>query len=94
MNIYVGNLDYKVQEDDLRQVIEEVGAVDSVKLIIDRETGRSRGFAFVELSDDELAGRIIEELNGAEFEGRQLVVKEARPREPRNPSFNRGPRRY
>ena len=80
MNMYIGNLSYRVKEADLRQVMEEYGTVDSVKLITDRDTKRSKGFAFVEMSNDEEAQRVIAELNGAEYEGRQLVVKEALPR--------------
>lgn len=80
MNIYIGNLNYRVQEEDLKQVMEEYGVVDSVKIIKDRETGRSKGFAFVEMPDNQAAQKAIDELNQAEFEGRQMVVKEARPR--------------
>ncbi len=80
MNIYIGNLNYKVRESDLQQVLEDYAPVNSVKLIIDRETGRSKGFAFAEVEDDNAAKQLIEELNGAEFEGRTMVVKEARPR--------------
>lgn len=80
MNIYIGNLNYRVREEDLKQVMEEYGVVDSVKIIKDRETGRSKGFAFVEMPDDQAAQKAIDELNQAEFEGRQMVVKEARPR--------------
>ncbi|MDY5814207.1 MAG: RNA-binding protein [Bacteroides sp.] len=80
MNIYVGNLNYRVKEDDLRKVMEDFGTVTSVKLILDRETGRSKGFAFVEM-DDSAAARAISELNEAEYMGRTMVVKEARPRE-------------
>ena len=80
MNIYVGNLSYKVRENDLQGVIEEYGQVESCKIINDRETGKSKGFAFVEMADDAAAARVIEELNGAEFDGRSMVVKEARPR--------------
>ena len=80
MNIYVGNLSYKVRENDLQGVIEEYGAVESCKIIKDRETGKSKGFAFVEMADDAAATKVIEELNGAEFDGRSMVVKEARPR--------------
>ncbi len=80
MNIYVGNLNYRVREDDLKSVMEQFGAVDSVKVVKDRETGRSKGFAFVEMQDDNDARRAIEELNEKEFEGRQMVVKEALPR--------------
>lgn len=80
MNIYIGNLNYRVREDDLKQVMEEYGAVESVKIIKDRETGRSKGFAFVEMPDNAAATKAIEELNEAEYEGRQMVVKEARPK--------------
>ena len=80
MNIYIGNLNYRVREEDLKQVMEEYGVVDSVKIIIDRETGKSKGFAFVEMPNDEEEKRAIEELNEAEYEGRQMVVKEARPK--------------
>ena len=80
MNIYVGNLNYRVREDDLKQVMEEYGTVESVKIIKDRETGKSKGFGFVEMPDDEAAKKAIAELNEAEYEGRQIVIKEARPK--------------
>ncbi|MDD4589062.1 MAG: RNA-binding protein [Parabacteroides sp.] len=80
MNIYIGNLNYRVREDDLKQVMEAYGAVDSVKIIKDRETGKSKGFGFVEMADDEAAKKAIEELNEKELQGRQMVVKEARPK--------------
>ncbi len=80
MNIYIGNLSYKVRENDLRGVIEEYGQVGSCKIIQDRETGRSKGFGFVEMPDDAAAAKVIAELNGAEFDGRTMVVKEATPR--------------
>jgi len=80
MNIYIGNLSYKVKESDLNQVLEEYGTVNSVKLIIDRDTRRSKGFAFAEMPDQTEAENVIKELNGAEFEGRQMVVKEALPK--------------
>lgn len=80
MNIYVGNLSYKVRESDLKEVIEEYGQVDSCKIIIDRDTRKSKGFAFVEMADDTAAKKVISELNGAEFDGRAMVVKEATPR--------------
>ena len=80
MNIYIGNLNYRVREEDLKQVMEEYGGVDSVKIIIDRETGKSKGFAFVEMPNDAEGKKAIEELNEAEYEGRQMVVKEARPK--------------
>ena len=78
MNIYVGNLNYRVKEGDLQQVMEDYGAVSSVKVVMDRETGKSKGFAFIE--DDAAAAKAIAELNGAEYMGRTMVVKEARPR--------------
>ena len=80
MNMYIGNLSYRVKEADLRQVMEEYGTVDSVKLIIDRDTRKSKGFAFVEMPNDAEAKNVISELNGAEYEGRAMVVKEALPR--------------
>lgn len=80
MNIYIGNLNYRVRESDLQQVLEEYGTVESVKLIIDRDTRRSKGFAFAEFPNEDEAKRVIEELNGAEYEGRQMVVKEALPK--------------
>lgn len=80
MNMYVGNLSYNVKESDLRQVMEEYGVVESVKLITDRETRRSKGFAFVEMQESSEASNAIKELNGAEYAGRPMVVKEALPR--------------
>ena len=80
MNIYVGNLSYKVRENDLKEVMEEYGQVDSCKLITDRDTRKSKGFAFVEMADDEAAKKAIAELNGADLDGRTMVVKEATPR--------------
>jgi RNA recognition motif-containing protein len=80
MNIYVGNLNYRVREADLQQIMEDYGTVASVKVIMDRETGKSKGFAFIEMPNDEEGAKAIAELNGAEFEGRALVVKEARPK--------------
>jgi len=76
MNIYVGNLNYRVRENDLRSVMEQYGEVDTVKVVKDRDTGRSKGFAFVEMEDSD-ARKAIDELNEKEFEGRQLIVKEA-----------------
>ena len=80
MNMYIGNLSYNVRESDLRDVMEEFGTVDSVKLIIDRDTRRSKGFAFVEMPEDSEAQNAIRDLNGATYEGRQMVVIEALPR--------------
>ena len=80
MNLYIGNLNYNVKESDLRNVMEEHGAVASVKLITDRETRRSKGFAFIEMPDDAEANNVIKQLNGAEYVGRSMVVKEALPK--------------
>ena len=80
MNMYIGNLSYNVKEVDLREVMEEYGTVESVKLIVDRDTRRSKGFAFIEMPETSEAKRAIEELNGATYEGRPMVVKEALPR--------------
>ena len=80
MNIYVGNLNYRVREHDLRAIMEQFGEVDSVKVVKDRDTGRSKGFAFVEMQDDAAAQSAIDELNEKDFEGRKMVVKEAMPR--------------
>ena len=81
MNMYVGNLSYNVKEVDLREVMEEYGTVGSVKLIIDRDTRRSKGFAFVEMPETSEASNAIKQLNGAEYAGRPMVVKEALPRQ-------------
>lgn len=82
MRIYVGNLSFNVNDAELESVFSEFGAVQSAQVIIDRDTGRSRGFGFVEMADND--GRTaIEELNGREVGGRSLVVNEARERQPR-----------
>jgi len=80
MNIYIGNLNYRVKESDLKQLLEEHGTVESVRLIVDRNTGRSKGFAFADVPDADEAKAMIEKLNGREHEGRPLVLKEAMPR--------------
>jgi len=82
MNIYVGNLSFNSTEAGLRDYFSAIGTVDSVKIITDRETGRARGFGFVTMNDEDEANRAIAELNGVEFEGRQLVVNQARERQP------------
>jgi len=79
-NIYVGNLSYDTVEERLRETFEEFGAVSRCQIIQDRETGRSRGFGFVEMEDDEAAEKAIEALNGQTVDGRALTVNEARPR--------------
>ena len=79
-NIFVGNLDYDTTEDDLRSMFEAHGPVEGVRIMTDRDTGRSRGFAFVEMTNDPDADRAIAELNGAALRGRALNVNEARPK--------------
>lgn len=81
MTIYVGNLSYQATEDDLSSVFAEYGTVKRVVLPTDRETGRMRGFAFVEMTEDAQEDAAISELDGAEWMGRQLRVNKARPRE-------------
>ncbi|MDR0349262.1 MAG: RNA-binding protein [Tannerella sp.] len=80
MNIYIGNLNYRVREDDLRDVLKEYGVVDSIKVVKDRDTGRSKGYAFAEMPNDDEAQQVIDRLNETEFSGRQIVVKEALPK--------------
>ena len=83
MNIYVGNMSYSVSESSLRTTFEKYGEVDSVNVITDRDTGRPKGFAFVEMKNDAQARSAIDGLNGIELEGRNLTVNEAKPRAPR-----------
>ena len=81
--LYVGNLPFSVTESELEELFSQVGAVDSVRLITDRDTGRARGFGFVEMASDDEADKAIEKFNQYELDGRQLTVNEARPREDR-----------
>ena len=83
MNIYVGNLPYNTNDADMKALFENYGAVTSTSIISDKFTGRSRGFGFVEMADDDQARQAIEATNGADYNGRALVVNEARPREER-----------
>ncbi|HPG09487.1 MAG TPA: RNA-binding protein [Saprospiraceae bacterium] len=83
MNIFVGKLNYATSEDDLRQAFEAYGAVSSCKIIMDRFTGRSKGFAFVEMDDNAEATAAIDALNNTLMDGRTIVVNKARPREDR-----------
>jgi len=80
MKLYVGNLSFQMTEGDLRAAFEAHGDVDSARIVTEQETGRSRGFGFVEMADDQQAKAAIEALNGAEVKGRKLTVNEARPR--------------
>jgi RNA recognition motif-containing protein len=90
MTIYVGNLSYRATEDDLKEVFGEYGTVKRMALPSDRETGRMRGFAFVELAEDAQEDAAIAELDGAEWMGRQLKVNKAKPREESSSAANRG----
>jgi len=82
-NIYVGNLPYASTEGELRELFEQFGQVNSAKIIMDRQSGRSKGFGFVEMEDGAQADEAIQSLNGSEFGGRRIVVSEARPRQRR-----------
>ncbi len=94
-NIYVGNLSYQATEDELRDAFSEFGTVSRVSVIIDRETGRSRGFAFVEMPNDGEAEAAIQNLNDVTIAGRPVRVNEAKPQEPRvGGGAGRGPRRF
>lgn len=84
MNIYVSNLAFSTQDEDLRNLFAAYGDVDSAKVVTDRETGRSRGFGFVEMSDDAAAQQAITELNQKSIDGRQISVSEARPKAERS----------
>ncbi len=88
--LYVGNLSYSIRDDDLQQHFSEFGAVSSAKVMTDRDSGRSKGFGFVEMGSDEAAQAAIRGLNGKSVDGRALVVNEARPREERSGGFGGG----
>ncbi len=95
MSIYVGNLSYQVTEDDLKKAFAEYGKVGRVQLPTDRETGRPRGFAFVEMESEAEEAKAIEALDGAEWMGRDLRVNKAKPKEDRSASRGSGgDRRY
>ncbi len=81
MNIYVGNLNYKVDEDNLKETFSEYGTVDSVKLIQDKLSGRSKGFGFIEMPNDDEGQQAIDSLNGTEYMERKMVVNVARARD-------------
>ena len=83
MNIFVGNLAFSTTDHDLRQLFEQYGAVDTINVITDRDTGRSKGFGFVEMPESQAAQAAMQGLNGKEHDGRALTVNEAKPREPR-----------
>jgi cold-inducible RNA-binding protein len=90
MKLYVGNLSFNTTIQDLETMFGEFGAIQSANIIEDRETGRSRGFAFIEMSSKQEAESAIAKLNGKEIDGRELTVNEAKPRENRGGGGNRG----
>jgi RNA recognition motif-containing protein len=90
MNIYVGSLHFKMNEAELKEIFEEYGEVTSAKIIIDKYSGKSKGFGFVEMPNDAEAKKAIEELNGAEVSGRNIIVNESIERADRRSNFNRG----
>jgi RNA recognition motif-containing protein len=94
MNIFVGNLPFNVVEEELREFFEEYGEVESAKIIMDRASGRSKGFGFVEMSNEDQAKQAIEELNGAEVDGRTIVVNKAEERKERKSSGGGGGERH
>lgn len=85
MNIYVANLPYSTDRDQLRELFSAFGEVVSARVVTDRETGRSKGFGFVEMPDNTQAQAAVDALNGSDVNGRKIVVNEARPRPPRPP---------
>ena len=87
VKLYVGNLDYAVTDAQLNDLFSTYGTVASAVVITDRQSGRSKGFGFVEMTNADEAKKAMEELNGKEFQGRAMVVNEARPKQPRNFSF-------
>lgn len=91
--LYIGGLAYQTTERDLAVVFDEVGGYASVRIIVDRDTGRSKGFGFVEMATDELASDAIRRFDGMTLHGRRLTVSEARPQEQRPPFGFGGPRR-
>ena len=95
MNIFVAGLSYQINDADLKELFEEYGTISSAKIITDKDSGRSKGFGFVEMDDEAEGQRAIEELNGAEYDGRTLAVSLARPRTERpqgggGGGYNRG----
>lgn len=92
MNIYLGNLSYSATEATIKELFEEFGSVTTAKIVTDKFTGSSRGFGFVEMTNDDEAQKAIAELNGKDFQGRKMVVNESRPRETTGRD-NRAPRR-
>ena len=89
-NLFVGNLSFNATEDELRDLFSAFGEVQQVRIMTDRDTGKSRGFAFVEIADDEAAAKAVADLNGKEYGGRALTINEARPKPERRGGFGSG----
>lgn len=94
MNMYVSNLSFHTADDGLRKLFEQFGAVSSAKVIMDRESGQSRGFGFVEMDSDDEANEAIKGLNNKEVEGRAMSVSVARPKEDKRNSFSGGGKKW
>ncbi len=94
MNIYVGSIHFKMNEDELRELFEEYGEVASAKIIFDKYSGKSKGFGFVEMPNDPEAKKAIEELNGSEIQGRKIIVNESIERAARNRDHRGGNSNY
>ncbi|PIR18177.1 MAG: RNA-binding protein [Deltaproteobacteria bacterium CG11_big_fil_rev_8_21_14_0_20_49_13] len=92
--LYVGNLSYNTTEEALKELFAQHGAVESASILMDKFSGRSRGFGFVEMTNDEEAKAAVEKVNGTSLDGRDLVVNEARPQEERKPGGGGGGRRF
>lgn len=92
MNIFIAGLSYATTDAELSDLFQKYGEISSAKVITDRQTGRSKGFGFVEMDDDAAANKAIAELNETEFDGRKIAVSEARPREPRQDNGGYGNR--
>lgn len=92
MNIFIAGLSYNVNDNDLTDLFAEYGEISSAKVVMDRDSGRSKGYGFVEMEDEAAGQKAIEELNGAEYDGRVISVSVARPRTERRPNNNGGGR--
>jgi cold-inducible RNA-binding protein len=92
--LYVGNLPYSADQQSLEKLFSKCGTVESVNLITDRDSGRSKGFGFIEMSTDAEAQKAIEELNGTDCDGRPLTVNEAKPQQKKKPGFGGGKNRW
>jgi len=92
MKLFIGSLPYDLTEDELREAFAPFGEVRSVRIVVDRDTGRSKGFGFVEYTSDDAATQAVEEMNGSSLKGRSIVVDKARERQDRPQRSHQGPR--